>query len=83
MPARGELLRGDNLELCAARHLFCNNTINGEEHLHAALSCKLQDATRMLHHLRFIEALPNAATRGNEEGVRNASAKDEQINFLD
>ena len=83
VPARGELVGGDHLELGAARHLFCDHAVNWKEDAYAAILCQLQNASRIVDHLRLVEALANASPRGDKEGVRNAAAKNQQVNLLD
>ena len=83
VPARWELVGGDHLELGAARDLFSHHAINREKHAYAAVLCQLQNASRIVDHLRLVEALPHTSARGHKEGVRNTTAKDQQVNLLD
>ena len=83
VPARWELVGGDHLELGAARHLFCDHAIDWKEDAYAAVLRQLQNASRIVDHLRLVEALANAAARGHKEGVCNTTAKDQQVNLLD
>ena len=83
MPTRWKLVGGDHLELGAACHLFGDHTINWKKHANAAVLRQLQDASCIVNHLRLVEALANAATRGHKERIRNAAAENQQVNLLD
>ena len=83
MPACWELVGGDHLELGTASHLFCDYAINRKKDAYAAVLRQLQNASRIVDHLRLVEALANTSTRGDKEGVCNTTAKNQQVNLLD
>ena len=79
VPRRRDLLGLERLVFGAACDLLGDDDIDRQDDAHAVLLGGREDPLRVLHAVRFGQALADGLALGQQEGVRHAAAQDEHV----